>query len=79
MKEHASLLFVVASGNVGFVLNRLEDKIGRIDLAVRMRIGHTHDIAFVFEDENMFHFPSRAEIDVLVTSGLDKDLDFSDL
>src|SRR5262249_12365268 len=79
LKEHASGRLVVTSGNIGFALNRLEDKIRRIDLTVRMRIGNTYHIAFVLEDENVFHFPAGAKIDVLVTPGLEKDLDFSDL
>src|SRR5262245_39576852 len=48
-----------------FGLDGLEDEVGRIDLAMRVRVGDADDLAFVFEDQDVIDLFARAEFDVL--------------
>jgi len=40
----------MAVRNACFCLDSLEDEVGGVDLAVRMRVGNSHRFAFVFEE-----------------------------
>src|SRR5262245_18311290 len=46
-------------------LDGLEDEVGRVDLAMRVRVGDADDLAFVFEDQYVVDLFARAEFDVL--------------
>src|SRR6185503_2051778 len=52
LQKHASGLVQVTLARTGLGLDSLEDKIRRVDLAVRMWIRHTDNLAFVLENEH---------------------------
>src|SRR5262245_49922521 len=52
-----------------FGLDGLEDEIGRVNLAMRMRIGNAYNLAFVFEYQDVIYLFMRAEFDVLLLPG----------
>ena len=55
----------MAGADARFGLDRLEDEVRRVDLAVRMWVGDTDDFTFVLEDEHMRDVRMRAERRVL--------------
>ena len=48
-----------------FERDRLERKVGRVDLAVRVRIAHADDLPLVFEYQHVAHPRLGAELAVL--------------
>src|SRR5262249_41206127 len=55
VKEYASGLFVVSPADTSLGLDCFEDKVRRVNLAMRMRIGNTDDVPFVLENQHMIH------------------------
>ena len=69
----------MTSGNSGFILDSLEHKICRVDLAMRMRIGDADNFALVFEDQYVADLGTRAEIRILFTPCAKQRLDLGKL
>src|SRR5947209_6286612 len=66
LKEKAPGLFKVAAAGAGFGLDGLEDKVGGVNLAVRMRVRDADDFALVLKDENVIDFGAAAEVNILL-------------
>ena len=53
LKKNAARFREMALAGPRFSLNRLEDEVCRVDLAMRVRIGNAYGFAFVFEDQHV--------------------------
>jgi hypothetical protein len=63
----------------GFSFDRLEDKVGGIDLAVGVRIGNTDRFAFVFKYQHVIYVVVAAELSILFLPDFKKVLGFTQL
>ena len=66
LKENVTGFGKMSTAGSGLVRDRLEDKIVRVDLAMRVRIGNANCLPFVFEDQNVFDLGAIAKIEVLL-------------
>ena len=64
-KQWSAMLRQVRRLRLRFQLDRLEHEIGGVDLAVRVRIAHAHDVTFVLEHEHVPHVVTGAQLAVL--------------
>ena len=62
-----------------FGLDGLEHEVGRVDLAVRVRVGDADDLALVLEDEHVIDAVACAEIAVLLLPDLEQPVDLGRL
>src|SRR5690242_15875530 len=76
LKEAAARRFKVAAASAGFCLDGLEDKVGRVNLAVRVRVRDADDFALVLENENVINVWAAAEINVLFLPHRKQGFDF---
>jgi hypothetical protein len=56
----------VTLGDGSLELDRLEDEIGRVDLAMRMGIGDPYNFSFVLEDKHVSNFWAVAKVEILI-------------
>src|SRR5262249_3977665 len=66
-------------GDSRFNLNRPEHEVGRVDLAMRMRVRYAYNFAFVLEDQHVIDFTLATEFEILRLPDLEKVLDFGNL
>src|SRR5205085_12241222 len=66
VEESAPRLFEIVAAYARLVLNRLEDEVGRVNLAVRVRVRDAYDLALVLEGEHMRDLRPAAQLDVLL-------------
>src|SRR5438128_3109274 len=66
-------------GNPRFGLNRLEDEISRVNLAVRVRVGDADHLAFILEDQDVVDLLATPEFDVLFLPNTQQGFDFAGL
>src|SRR3954451_19463754 len=65
LKERAARFFKVATAGARFGLDGFEDKVGGVNLAMRMRIRNADDFALVLEDEDVIDLRAAAEVNIL--------------
>src|SRR6185369_11789177 len=65
-----TILCKIFAADPGLVFDRLENKIVRIDLAMRMRVRNSNGRAFVLKDQNVFDLRMRSELRILFLPGL---------
>src|SRR5436853_6431726 len=65
LKENAARFFKIAAAGAGFGFDGFEDKVGRVNLAMRVRVRDADDIALILKDENVIDFGAAAEINIL--------------
>jgi hypothetical protein len=56
LEQNASCFFMVAAAGTSFRFNCFENEVGRVNLAVRVRIRYADDLAFVFENQDVLDF-----------------------
>src|SRR5437773_5792317 len=66
LKENPSCLCQMALRNARFGLDCLEDEIGSVNLAMRVRVGYANHLAFVFENQDVADLVAAAQFDVLL-------------
>src|SRR5918911_1053188 len=63
LKEDAASFFKVAAAGARLGLDGLEYEVGRVNLAVRVRVRDADDFALILEDEDVVDPVAAAEID----------------
>src|SRR5687768_14184351 len=66
LKEHAARLFEIAARNLGLAFDEFEDKVRRIDLAMRMRVRNADNLTFVFKGQDVVDLGTSTEFQVLI-------------
>src|SRR4051812_22990747 len=65
LKERAARFCKVAAAGARFGFDGFEDKVGGVNLAMRVRIRNADDFALVLKDEDVIDLRAAAEIEVL--------------
>ncbi len=65
LHQGAAVLLPVAPADRDLVLDRLEDEVGRVNLAVRVRVGDADDLALVLEGQHVVDLRPGAQLAVL--------------
>ena len=79
LEKNASRFCQMALAGARFGLDGLEDKVCRVNLAVRMRIGNAHRFAFVFKDQHVLDLFARAELPILFLPNFEQIFDLARL
>src|SRR5687768_16117677 len=56
LEENSAGLLPMASAHPSFSFNILKDKVGRVNLAVRMRVGNAYGFSFILKNQDMLDF-----------------------
>src|ERR1700752_2004319 len=59
-EEHSAVFGPVSPAGPRLNFNSLEDKVGRINLAMRMRVRDTHNLALIFKNQNVINLSAIA-------------------
>src|ERR1043165_2546236 len=78
-KQHASRFREMTLTRARFSLDSFEDEVGRVDLAVWMRVGNAHRLALVFKDKHVLDLVQRAQLAILFLPHAEQVLDRSRL